>query len=81
MADDTHPGIRRQDAFQLPGRDLCPVGDGNHSGVLAVADPDSAAVMDRDPRRAGGRVDEGVEERPVGDGVRAVGHRLGLAVR
>ena len=31
--------------------------------------------------RAGRRVDQRVEQRPVGDGVGAVGHRLGLAVR
>ena len=35
----------------------------------------------RHPRRARRRVDERVEQRPVGDGVGAVGHRLGLAVR
>ena len=33
-----------------------------------------------DPRRAAGGVEQRVEDRPVGDGVGAVAHRLGLAV-
>src|SRR5215218_3033194 len=37
--------------------------------------------MDRDPARPAGDVQHGVQDRPVGDGVRAVLHRLGLAVR
>src|SRR5215218_3517427 len=37
--------------------------------------------MDRDPARPAGDVQHGVQDRPVGDGVGAVLHRLGLAVR
>ena len=43
--------------------------------------PDPAAVMDADPRRAGGGVHQRVEQRPVGDRIGAVAHRLRLAVR
>ena len=50
-------------------------------GVDRVADADAAAVVDAHPRRAGGDVQERVEDRPVGDRVGAVAHRLGLAVR
>ena len=49
--------------------------------VDRVADPDAAAVVDADPRRARGHVHERVEDRPVGDRVGAVPHRLRLAVR
>ncbi len=45
------------------------------------AHPDPAAVVDRHPRRSRRRVDQGVQQRPVGDGVGAVGHALRLPVR
>ena len=57
------------------------VGDDDHAGVDRVADPDPAAVVDADPGRARGDVQQGVQDRPVGDRVGAVGHRLRLAVR
>ena len=59
----------------------CPVGDDHHARVDRVADPDAAAVVDADPGRACRRVEKRVEDRPVGDRVRAVPHRLRLAVR
>ena len=40
----------------------------------------AAAVVDRDPGRAACGIEERVEERPVGHRIRAVAHRLGLAV-
>jgi hypothetical protein len=40
--------------------------------MLAVPDPDAPAMMDRHPRGAGGRVDQGVEEGPIGDRIGAV---------
>ena len=48
---------------------------------MRAADADAAAVVDRHPGGAGRDVDHRVEQRPVGDGVGAVEHRLGLAVR
>ena len=42
--------------------------------------PTAAAVVNGHPGGAGSGVDERVQDRPVGDRVRAVGHRLGLAV-
>ena len=57
-----------------------PSASDDHAGVDRVADPDAAAVMDADPRRARRRIEERVEDRPVGDRVGAVPHRLGLAV-
>ncbi len=81
VPDDSHPGIGRQDTLE-PRRHLVgAVGDDDHAGVDRVADPDAAAVVDADPGRAGGHVDERVQDRPVGDRVGAVAHRLRLAVR
>jgi hypothetical protein len=48
--------------------------------VDGAADADPAAVVDGDPGGAGGGVEQGVEQGPVGDGVRAVGHGFGLPV-
>jgi hypothetical protein len=56
------------------------VGADHHAGVLAEAHADAAAVVERHPGRAGRGVEQRVQQRPVGDGVGAVLHRLGLAV-
>ena len=39
------------------------VGDDDHPGVEAHADPDAAAVMNAHPARAGRHVDERIEDR------------------
>ena len=57
------------------------VGDNHHAGMLRIADPDAAAVMQRDPRRPAGTVEQRIEQRPVGHRIRAVAHRFGFAVR
>ena len=56
------------------------VGDDHHAGVQRVADADAAAVVHRHPGRAGRGVQQGVQQRPVGDRVAAVAHAFGLAV-
>ena len=81
VPDHAHPRIRRKHPVELLGREGRAVRHDHHARVLAVADPNAAAVMDRDPRGTGSCVHEGVEERPVGNRVGAVAHRLRLAVR
>ena len=81
MAHDARRGIVGQDALQPARRRLGAVGDDDHAGVLRITDPDAAAIVDRNPGRTGGAVEKGVQQRPVGNRVRAVAHRLGLAVR
>src|SRR5690606_27735699 len=58
---------------------LAAVADDDHAAVLAVTHADAAAVVQRHPGGAAGDVEHGVEQRPVGDRIGAVGHRLGLA--
>ena len=54
----------------------------NHQACVdRLADPDAAAVMDAHPRRAARGVKERVQDRPVGDGIGTVAHRLRLSVR
>lgn len=48
------------------------IGADNHARMLAEAHADAAAVMQRDPGGARCGVEERIEERPVGHGVRPV---------
>ncbi len=49
--------------------------------MLRIADAHAAAIVNGDPSGAAGGVDQGVEERPIGDGVGAVLHGFRFAVR
>src|ERR1051326_2951140 len=53
VPDDAEPGIARQHTLQPPLRLLRAVRAHHHSGVLGIADPHAAAVVDRDPRCPG----------------------------
>src|SRR5207247_9463293 len=77
---DTKARIGGQDAAQPSVGLLGPVGYADLARVDRLAHPDAAAVVDRDPARAAGRVQQAVEQGPVADGVGAVEHRLGLAL-
>src|SRR5207247_399762 len=70
VAHDAGARVGRQHALEPPRRVGAAVGDDDHAGVDRITDADAAAVVDGDPRRAGRRVHEGVEDRPVGDRVR-----------
>src|SRR5690606_25659592 len=45
-----------------------------------ISDSNTAAMVQRHPAGTAGGVEHGVEQWPVGDGVRSVEHGLGLAV-
>src|SRR5438094_10651074 len=79
MTRDADPRIVREHALEPPAGGCRPVGDADLSRVQRVPDSDAAAVVERHPAGAGGGVQQCVEDRPVGDGVRAVLHRLRLA--
>src|SRR5688500_16328494 len=80
VADDAHAGVGSEDALEA-GRGLRrAVGHDYLPGVDAVTYAYSSPVVDRHPGRPTNRVDKRVQDRPVGDGVAAVFHCLGLAV-
>src|SRR5919202_1597434 len=81
MAQDTRARIGRQHALETLRALVGPVGDHDHARVDRIADADPAAMVHAHPRRTGCRVQEGVEDRPVRDGIRSVLHRLRLPVR
>jgi hypothetical protein len=80
MAKDTHSGIARKHALESPLGIFGAVRDDNHTGMLRKTDAHTAAVVDRNPRCAGSRVDERVEQRPVGNCVAAVEHAFRFAI-
>ena len=80
VAHDAGARVGGQHALELLRGQRGAVGDAHHSGVDRAPDAHAASVMDGDPGGARGGVDQRVEQRPVGDRVRAVGHRLGLAI-
>ena len=48
--------------------------------MLRKTDANTAAIVNRYPRRAGGSINERVEQRPVRDGIAAVEHAFGFAI-
>ncbi len=80
MAGYTHAGIYGQDPFQTLGCFWRTVGDDDLSGVQAVADAHAAAVMEADPGRAAGSVDQRIKNGPIGDGVGAIFHAFRFAI-
>ncbi len=58
-----------------------PVGDDDHPRMNRVSDSHSPAMVHGNPRRARRRVQECVQNWPVGDGIRPVAHRFRLPVR
>ena len=65
-------GVGGQHALEPVGSVGSAVGENDHPAVDRVADADPTPVVDADPRRAGSRVEERVEDRPVGNRVGAV---------
>src|SRR6185437_16178893 len=80
VADDAEGRIVPQTETEALLGFLAAVGDGDESGVLAVAHADAAAVVKAHPRSAAGDAGGEVEQRPVGDGVGAVAHGFRFAV-
>jgi len=80
VAGDAHTGVAGEDALKATSGGLGAVGDDDLPGVKAVADAHAAAMMEADPGGAVDGVDQRVENRPIGDGVRAVAHGFGFAV-
>ncbi len=80
VPDHAHPRVVGEHPLQLLPGQRGAVGHAHLAGVDGPADADPAAVVDAHPGRAGSRVDQRVQQRPVGDRVGAVGHPLGLPV-
>src|SRR5260370_28729833 len=72
VTKDAHAGIAGEDALEAAFGIFGAVGDDDHPGVLRETDADAAAVVNRNPRRAGGSVDNRVEQRPLGDAFAAL---------
>src|SRR5262249_62400894 len=81
VADAAEAGISREHAGKTLARLIAPVGDDHHAGVQTIADSYTAAVMETYPMRAGSRIEQRVENRPIGYGIAAVAHRFRFTIR
>src|SRR5579871_1172943 len=81
VTHDPARGIVPKHPFEATRRLRGSIGDDHHAGVLRISDADTAAVVQRNPGGPAGTVEQRIEQRPVGYRIRAVAHRLGLAVR
>src|ERR1700751_4004775 len=77
-----HParGIVPEDTLDAARGCRRSVADDDEARVLRVTHADATAVMDRYPGGAACRVEERVQQWPVGDRIGAIAHGLGLAV-
>src|SRR5262245_42365970 len=77
-----HPQSRvsGEDTLQTARRLGCAIGHDHLPGMDAIANPYPTTVVNAHPGGPAHRIDEGVEQRPVGNGVGAIAHGFGLAV-
>ena len=80
MAHDAGGRVVPQHPLDPLGRRVAAVGHDHHPGVLRVTHAHAAAVVQADPGGTARSVEQRVEQWPVGNGIAAVKHRLGLAV-
>src|SRR5216683_2424351 len=77
---DSGAGVVGEHPFELACRLVGAVRNHHHPRMDRSPDAHPAAMVHAHPRRAAGGVEERVEDGPIGDGVRAVQHRLRLAI-
>ena len=75
------PGSQVSTRSSFSSASLRAVGDDHHAGVQRVADADAAAMVHRHPGGAARRIEQRIQDRPVGNRVAAVAHAFGLAIR
>ena len=81
VAHDTGRWIIPQHACQTRIGFRRAITHNDNAGVLRIAHANTTAVMQRHPGRTTSRVQQRVEQRPVGHGIRAITHRLRFAIR
>src|SRR5262249_49782517 len=50
------------------------VSHGHLAGVQGIADAYTASIVNRNPARSAGGIEQGIEQRPIGHGIRTVEH-------
>ena len=81
VARHPQPGVGSEDTLQAARGLGCTIGHDYLPGMDAIANAHPAAVVQAHPCGPAHRIDERVEQRPVGNGVGAVAHGFGLAIR
>src|SRR5579863_5368336 len=81
MPRDADAGVIVQHALDPASGVVGPVGDGDLPCMQRVAHAHAATMMEADPRCTGSRIEQRVENRPVGDGIGPIEHFLCFAIR
>src|SRR6266480_249778 len=80
MPENTSPRIAGENALKTALAFIRSIRDDHHSSVLRETYTDASAVVDRNPRRAGRRVNQRIKQRPVCNRVTAVEHSFSFAI-
>ena len=80
MSHDAARRIVPEHPFDPPRCGIGAVANNDQAGMLRIAHSDSATVMEGHPGRATGRIQQRIEQRPVGYRVRTVAHRFGFPI-
>src|SRR3990172_5691059 len=80
MANDSHAGIICENALKPPLGFLCSVTHDHQARMDGKSDADSAPMMHTHPACPSRRIEQGIEDRPVGNRVASVEHLFSFAV-
>src|SRR5215469_6160152 len=81
MSSDSDARIIRQHTLNPVRHGLSSIGHRHLPRMQRVSNPHPAAIMDRNPARAAGRIQQRIQDGPVGHGIAAILHAFRLAVR
>ena len=81
MSRDSDSGVVRQHPIQPLRHLICAVSHNHLSRMQGVTDTDTASMMKRNPARPRRRIEQRIQNRPVGDGITSILHRFGFAIR
>src|SRR5262245_8641426 len=76
MTRDANAGIVRQHPLETYAHLRRPVGHDHLTRMQRVSDAHATTVMERHPRGTTRGVEQRIQNRPIGDGVRAIPHRF-----
>ena len=80
VTGDAHTRIGGQNTLQAAGGGLGTIGHNYLTRVNTVTNPYPTTVMQTDPCGSANRVDQGIEQRPVSNGIGAVAHPLRFTI-
>src|SRR4030042_1214193 len=80
VADNTHTRVGIENPPEAPGCLACAISHDYLTGMLAVTNPNTATMMERNPGGTTDRIDQGVQDRPIANRIGAIQHTLRFAI-